>query len=42
MIVDDEKALAELVASGVRIPPLRERLDDIRWFVRHFVEVFNR
>ncbi len=26
----------------VRIPPLRERLDDIRWFVRHFVEEFNR
>ena len=24
------------------IPPLRERLDDIRWFVRHFVEEFNR
>ncbi|MGB0126033.1 MAG: sigma-54 dependent transcriptional regulator [Rhodocyclaceae bacterium] len=26
----------------VRIPPLRERPDDIRWFVRHFVESFNR
>ena len=26
----------------VRIPPLRERADDIRWFVRHFVEEFNR
>jgi len=26
----------------LRIPPLRERLDDIRWFVRHFVEAFNR
>lgn len=26
----------------IRIPPLRERLDDIRWFVRHFVEEFNR
>jgi DNA-binding NtrC family response regulator len=26
----------------LRIPPLRERLDDIRWFVRHFVEEFNR
>ncbi len=25
----------------LRIPPLRERLDDIRWFVRHFVEEFN-
>jgi len=24
------------------IPPLRERLDDIRWFVRHFVGEFNR
>lgn len=26
----------------LRIPPLRERTDDIRWFVRHFVEEFNR
>jgi len=26
----------------LRIPPLRERLDDIRWFVRHFVEEFNQ
>ena len=26
----------------LHIPPLRERLDDIRWFVRHFVEEFNR
>jgi two-component system, NtrC family, response regulator AtoC len=26
----------------LRIPPLRERPDDIRWFVRHFVETFNR
>jgi two-component system, NtrC family, response regulator AtoC len=26
----------------VRIPPLRERPEDIRWFVRHFVETFNR
>jgi len=26
----------------VRIPPLRERLEDIRWFVRHFVEQFNK
>jgi DNA-binding NtrC family response regulator len=26
----------------LRIPPLRERLEDIRWFVRHFVEAFNR
>lgn len=26
----------------LRIPPLRERLEDIRWFVRHFVEEFNR
>jgi DNA-binding NtrC family response regulator len=25
----------------LRIPPLRERLEDIRWFVRHFVEEFN-
>ncbi|MDP1610434.1 MAG: sigma-54 dependent transcriptional regulator [Sulfuritalea sp.] len=25
----------------LRIPPLRERPDDIRWFVRHFVEEFN-
>lgn len=25
-----------------RIPPLRERPEDIRWFVRHFVEEFNR
>jgi len=26
----------------LRIPPLRERQDDIRWFVRHYVEMFNR
>lgn len=26
----------------VRIPPLRERQDDIRWFLRHYVENFNR
>jgi two-component system response regulator AtoC len=26
----------------LRIPPLRERPDDIRWFVRHFIEEFNR
>ncbi len=26
----------------LRIPPLRERPDDIRWFVRHYVETFNR
>lgn len=26
----------------VRIPPLRERQDDIRWFLRHYVELFNR
>ncbi|NWG30785.1 MAG: sigma-54-dependent Fis family transcriptional regulator [Rhodocyclaceae bacterium] len=26
----------------LRIPPLRERPEDIRWFVRHFVEAFNR
>lgn len=26
----------------LRIPPLRERPDDIRWFVRHFIEQFNR
>ncbi len=26
----------------LRIPPLRERLEDVRWFVRHFVEEFNR
>lgn len=26
----------------LRIPPLRERHEDIRWFVRHFVEAFNR
>jgi two-component system, NtrC family, response regulator AtoC len=26
----------------LRIPPLRERIDDIRWLVRHFVEEFNR
>ena len=26
----------------LRIPPLRERPEDIRWFVRHFVEEFNR
>jgi DNA-binding NtrC family response regulator len=25
----------------LRIPPLRERQEDIRWFVRHFVEEFN-
>jgi DNA-binding NtrC family response regulator len=25
----------------LRIPPLRERPEDIRWFVRHFVEDFN-
>ena len=25
----------------LRIPPLRERTDDIRWFVRQFVDVFN-
>jgi DNA-binding NtrC family response regulator len=25
-----------------RIPPLRERPEDIRWFVRHFIEEFNR
>ncbi|BAO28245.1 Fis family transcriptional regulator [Sulfuritalea hydrogenivorans sk43H] len=25
----------------LRIPPLRERPEDIRWFVRHFVEEFN-
>lgn len=25
----------------VRIPPLRERPEDIRWFLRHFVETFN-
>ncbi len=27
---------------NIRIPPLRERPEDIRWFVRHFVEEFNR
>lgn len=26
----------------LRIPPLRERPDDIRWFVRRFIEDFNR
>lgn len=26
----------------LHIPPLRERLEDIRWFVRHYVEEFNR
>src|SRR5574337_883964 len=26
----------------LRIPPLRERPEDIRWFVRHFIEAFNR
>ncbi len=26
----------------LRIPPLRERPADIRWFLRHFVEDFNR
>ncbi len=26
----------------LRIPPLRERPEDIRWFVRHFVEEFNQ
>jgi DNA-binding NtrC family response regulator len=26
----------------LRIPPLRERPTDIRWFVRHFIEEFNR
>lgn len=26
----------------LRIPPLRERPEDIRWFVRHFIEEFNR
>lgn len=26
----------------LRIPPLRERPEDIRWFVRHFIETFNR
>ncbi|MDP2826305.1 MAG: sigma-54 dependent transcriptional regulator [Sulfuritalea sp.] len=26
----------------LRIPPLRERPADIRWFVRHFVEEFNQ
>ncbi|NMF89084.1 sigma-54-dependent transcriptional regulator [Aromatoleum petrolei] len=26
----------------LRIPPLRERPEDIRWFVHHFVESFNR
>lgn len=27
---------------NLRIPPLRERPDDTRWFVRHFIEEFNR
>ncbi|MDP2751250.1 MAG: sigma-54 dependent transcriptional regulator [Rhodocyclaceae bacterium] len=26
----------------LRIPPLKERPDDIRWFVRHFIETFNQ
>jgi DNA-binding NtrC family response regulator len=26
----------------LRIPPLRERREDIRWFVRRFVEAFNQ
>ncbi len=26
----------------LRSPPLRERPEDIRWFVHHFVEAFNR
>ena len=26
----------------IRIPPLRERTEDIRWFVRHFIETFNQ
>ncbi|MBL8485690.1 MAG: sigma-54-dependent Fis family transcriptional regulator [Rhodocyclaceae bacterium] len=26
----------------LRIPPLRERPEDIRWFVRHFLAEFNR
>lgn len=26
----------------LRIPPLKERTDDIRWFLRRFVEAFNR
>lgn len=26
----------------LRIPPLRDRPDDIRWFVRRFIEDFNR
>lgn len=26
----------------LRIPPLRERPEDIRWFVHHYVEAFNR
>ncbi|MCX7897816.1 MAG: sigma-54 dependent transcriptional regulator [Rhodocyclaceae bacterium] len=26
----------------LRIPPLRERPDDIRWLVRHFIAAFNR
>lgn len=26
----------------LRIPPLRERAEDIRWFVRHFIEEFNQ
>ncbi|MFN6961000.1 MAG: sigma-54-dependent transcriptional regulator [Rhodocyclaceae bacterium] len=26
----------------LRIPPLRERPEDIRWFVHHFIEDFNR
>jgi two-component system response regulator AtoC len=29
-------------AIHLRIPPLRERPEDIRWFVRHFIEQFNR
>lgn len=27
---------------SIRIPPLRERQEDIRWFVRHFIETFNQ
>ncbi len=26
----------------LRIPPLRERTEDVRWFVRHYIETFNR
>lgn len=26
----------------LRLPPLRERPEDIRWFVRHFLDEFNR